>query len=53
MYNIDGVILEYFLELVSKDRFLTQKDFELKMHSIFGSIYVYGSTFSYCEASHI
>ena len=35
-----------FLKLVSKDKFPILKDFALKMHSMFGSTYVCGSTFS-------
>jgi len=37
---------ESFWKLVSKDRFPKLKDFALKMHSNFGSTYVYESTFS-------
>jgi len=37
---------ESFWKLVSKERFLKLKDFPLKMHSMFGNIYVRESKFS-------
>jgi len=38
--------VDSFSKLVSNDRFPKLKDFGLKMHSMFGSTYVYESTFS-------
>jgi len=47
--------LESFWKLVSKDRFAKLKDFALKMHSMFGSLYVRVSSlhFLYCAGSQI
>jgi len=49
MYNTNGItlqIVESFQTLVSKDRFLRQKDFALKVQSMFGCTYLCESTFS-------